>query len=354
LNRNRIIPIDAGGRLTGKIGAFGVGVMNIQAGDEAVSNTPATNFTVVRLKRDILRRSTIGAMFTNRNNSSVVAGGSNQAFGVDAAMGFYQNVALGGYYARTETTDLQGDTESYQGKFDWSPDRYGLNAEVLKVGKAFNPEVGFLRRSDFTRSYGSARFSPRPKSSTLVRKYTSQASYEYYENGAGDVESRQATGRLNIEFNNSDLFNIEANANYDLLVTPFAPAPGHVIPVGGLSLQRCVDVLQHGAAAPAVGQHRRAAGRVLQRHDPIADLLAGPLRDPEAVLGRAAHLDQSRRAAVERVHDAPVRRPHRLRLQPAHVRERAAAVQLSRSHLQQQRAFSLGIPARKRVFRGLD
>jgi hypothetical protein len=58
LNRNRIIPIDAGGRLTGKIGAFGVGVMNIQAGDEDVSRTPPTNFTVVRLKRDILRRST--------------------------------------------------------------------------------------------------------------------------------------------------------------------------------------------------------------------------------------------------------------------------------------------------------
>ena len=32
--------------------------------------------------------------------------GSNQAYGVDAAFGFYQNVALGGYYARTETTNL--------------------------------------------------------------------------------------------------------------------------------------------------------------------------------------------------------------------------------------------------------
>ena len=65
------MPIDAGGRLTGKVGAFGVGVMNIQAGDEEVSRTPSTNFTVVRLKRDILRRSTIGAMFTNRNESTV-------------------------------------------------------------------------------------------------------------------------------------------------------------------------------------------------------------------------------------------------------------------------------------------
>jgi hypothetical protein len=282
LNRNRIIPIDAGGRLTGKIGAFGVGVMNIQAGDEPVSKTPATNFTVVRLKRDILRRSTIGAMFTNRNHSSVVAGGSNQAFGVDAALGFYQNVALGGYYARTETTDLQGDTESYQGKFDWSPDRYGVNAEVLKVGKAFNPEVGFLRRSDFTRSYGSARFSPRPKASQLVRKYTSQASYEYYENGAGDVESRQATGRLNIEFNNSDLFNIEANANYDLLLAPFAPAPGHAIPVGGYHYN---DV----SLSYSMGQQRRLSGNIGVQ---LGEYYNGTIRSLTFSQGRYAILKQ--------------------------------------------------------------
>ena len=50
---------------------------------------------------------------------------------------------------------------------------------------------------------------------------------------AGDVESRQASGRFNVEFNNSDVFNVEANANYDLLLVPFSPAPGRPIPVGG-------------------------------------------------------------------------------------------------------------------------
>jgi hypothetical protein len=117
------------GGLTGKVGAFGVGVMNIQAGDEAVSKSPATNFTVVRVKRDILRRSSIGAMLTNRNQSTVTAGGTNQGYGVDAALGFYQNVAIGAYYARTATTDVKGDNESYQGKFDWAPDRYGVSGE---------------------------------------------------------------------------------------------------------------------------------------------------------------------------------------------------------------------------------
>jgi hypothetical protein len=120
-------------------------------------------------------------------------------------------------------------------------------------GEGVQPEVGFLRRTDFTRSFGSARFSPRPKSSRYVRKYTSQASYEYYENGAGDVESRQATGRFNVELNNSDSFNIDANANYDLLLTPFSPAAGHVIPVGGYHYN---DVLM----SYNMGQQRRLSG----------------------------------------------------------------------------------------------
>lgn len=255
LNRGRVVPIDVGGRLTGKVGAFGVGVMNIQSGDESVSRSPGTNFTVLRVKRDILRRSAIGGMFTNRNKLSSNLPGDNRAFGVDAAFGFYQNIALGGYYARTETTNLPGDNESYLAKGGWEPDRYGLTAEHLKVGRAFNPEVGFLRRTDFTRSYGSARFSPRPTSSTLVRKYTSQVSYEYYENGAGDVESRQATGSVNVELNNSDTFNVEANASYDLLVTPFSPAPGHPIPVGGYHYNDVVVRYN-------MGQQRRLSGNV--------------------------------------------------------------------------------------------
>jgi len=282
LNRGRVVPIDVGGRLTGKVGAFGVGIMNIRAGDEEVSASPATNFTVVRIKRDILRRSTIGAIFTNRTKLTSNLPGDNQAFGVDAALGFYQNVAVAGYYARTETTNLAGDNESYQARASWEPDRYGLSAEHLKVGKAFNPEVGFLRRSDFTRSYASARFSPRPKNSKRVRKFTSQVNYEYYENGAGAVESRQATGRFNVEFNNSDTFNVEANANYDLLVAPFSPAPGHPIPVGGYNYN---DVsLRYN-----MGQQRRFSGNVGVQ---LGEYYNGTIRSVTFSQGRYAILKQ--------------------------------------------------------------
>jgi hypothetical protein len=256
LNANRVIPITAGGRLTGKVGAYGVGIMNIQADDEDLSGTPDTNFTVVRVKRDILRRSTIGAMFTNRSASAApTRQGSNQAYGVDAAFSFYQNISMGAYWAKTETPTLEGEDDSYQARFDYTADRYGASVQQLKVGDNFNPEVGFLRRDNFRRSFASLRFSPRPAKSRLVRKYSYEGQIEYVDNLGGFLESRQQTGKFNIEFNNSDRFNVDVNKNFDYLFLPFSPVRGVVIPVGGYDYNDAVISYNFG-------QQRRLSGNV--------------------------------------------------------------------------------------------
>jgi hypothetical protein len=254
LNRNRVIPITAGGRLTGKVGAFGIGVMNIQTDDEELSGTPDTNFTVLRVKRDILRRSTIGAMFTNRS-MTVNENGSNQAFGVDAAFSFYQNVNFGAYYARTDTPGLEGDDDSYQAKFDYGADRYGARVEYLKVGDNFNPEIGFVRRDNFKRSSAQLRFSPRPRNIRGVRKLTYEGTLDYIESGAGVLETRQQNGRFDIEFENSDRFNVEANRNYEFLALPFQVSRSIFIPVGGYTF----NDMQVGYN---FGSQRRLSGNV--------------------------------------------------------------------------------------------
>jgi hypothetical protein len=169
-------------------------------------------------------------------------------------LSFFQNVSMGGYYARTETDGLRGDPESYQAKFDYVPDRYGVRLEYLKIGDAFNPEVGFVRRADMRRSFALARFSPRPESLTAIRKFTWEASLEYILNGAGALETRQQTGRFNTEFENSDQFTIEANRNYELLITPFLVGPLVVAPGG----YRFSDV----QISYQLGQQRRVNGTI--------------------------------------------------------------------------------------------
>ena len=258
LNRGRVIPIRAGGRVTGKAGAFTVGALNIEAGDDpgagAIPATAATNFTALRVKRDILRRSTIGAIFTNRS-VSVAGAGANRAYGADAALSFFDNITAGGYYARTDTPGAGPDTASYQGRFYYDADRYGARVDYMKVGKDFNPEVGFLRRLDFKRGAADLRFSPRAKARGPIRQYTYDINSEYIENNAGHVESKSTTGRFGLEFTNSDQVTLDVNANYEGLLRPFSVATGVVLPAGGYSFN---DVSVRYQA----GQQRRASGSV--------------------------------------------------------------------------------------------
>ena len=80
LSQGLEVPIVAGGRLTGRAGAFTLGLLNIQTDDEPTADALSTNFSVFRIKRDLLRRSSVGAILTNRSvSTSSPVPGSNQA-----------------------------------------------------------------------------------------------------------------------------------------------------------------------------------------------------------------------------------------------------------------------------------
>ena len=49
LDGRQEVPMDVGGRLTGRLGRFSIGVMNIQTGDVADIGAQSTNFTVARV-----------------------------------------------------------------------------------------------------------------------------------------------------------------------------------------------------------------------------------------------------------------------------------------------------------------
>jgi hypothetical protein len=252
LNRGRPVPIDVGGRLTGKAGGFGLGLMNLQAGGEETTATPATNFTVLRAKRDVLGRSSIGALFSNRSRASV-GDGASQTYGVDATFSFFQNINFTGYYARTKLPGVDRDDDSYQARFDYSGDTYGARLDYLAVGDNFVPDVGFVRRDNFNRTFGTLRYSPRPTRIRSIRQLTWEASGEYFENGSGQVESRLQSGAFTIERENSDFVSVQVNANYELLVRPFAIAPGVVIAPGGYDFANVTT-------GYTFGQQRRMSG----------------------------------------------------------------------------------------------
>ena len=233
LQEGAVVPITGGGRVTGKVGAFDVGALNIHAGEEPNAEVEPTNFTVVRVKRDILRRSALGALVTNRS-VSLGGGGSSQTWGADGTFSFYENVNAVAYAARTRTPGRTGRDWSYQGQLNYNGDLYGFRAEHLTVEDNFRPEVGFWRRENFRRSFGAGRFSPRPASIEAIRQFRLEGSFDYVETAdTGTVETRQAQLAFLTEFENSDRIGVSAAENYEFLVEPFEPGRDVVLPVGG-------------------------------------------------------------------------------------------------------------------------
>ena len=230
------VPIVAGGRVTGKAGPFSVGFLQIRTDAEPAAAAVQTDFSVIRLKRDILRRSTIGVIATRRG-PAIDGGKENYAFGVDASFSFFQNLNINSYFAHTDTPGFSGRDDSYRVQLDYAGDRYGLQLERLAVGENFKPEVGFVRRSDMIRNFAQGRFSPRPKSMPSIRKFGYEATVDYITNWDGRLETREVQGQFRIEFQSGDEFNVEASDFYEFLDEPFEIADDVTIPGGGYSFR---------------------------------------------------------------------------------------------------------------------
>ena len=256
LSDGQSVPVIAGARVTGKTGPFDVALLNIQTADKPSAGATATNFSAIRLKRDVLRRSSIGLIATERLPSAG-GGASNLAVGADASLRVSDDVTIIGYYARTSSAKRTGDNSSYRGRFNYAADRYGLAFEHLLVGDQFDPAIGFVRREGIRRNTATARFSPRLRQSPQIRKLTWQSTIDYV---TGDhtptVENRSVDGSFGLEFHNGDQAIMRYSHDYELLPFDFAVAPGVIVPAGGYNSDEF-------SLSYTLSQQRKLSGRLV-------------------------------------------------------------------------------------------
>jgi hypothetical protein len=252
LNQGLEVPLRGGGRLVGQLGRFSIGAINLQSGRDEQAAAEPTNFTVVRLKRDILRRSSLGLIYTGRTIDQQ-GGDGTQAYGLDADFGFFANLSMGAYWAQSTAAGASGDGDSYRGYFNYNGDRYGAQLERLVIDPGFNPQVGFVRRADVRKTSGLLRFSPRPRRWRKVRKFSYTGSYSRIDNHQGRRETEFWEGEFGTELQNGDTFEVAVSGNYEFLARPFTITPGVVIPVGGYDTNSARAGYNFGRQRPISG-----------------------------------------------------------------------------------------------------
>jgi hypothetical protein len=232
LESGRQIPIVAGGQLTGRVGDYSVGVINMQTKADTEQNVPATNFTVARVQRDILRRSSIGAIVTTRSDT-VGGHGSASAYGIDAAFAFYENLEFQAYFAKTQNPGVSGSDTSYRARMEYDSDLWGVTVNQLGIGANFDPAIGFARRSNINQTFVQVNYNPRPRGIDSIRQFEFQGQASYTENGTRQVERRDYEGQFQIQLENGDRFQVQYTDGYELVPFNFQVADGVDIPVGG-------------------------------------------------------------------------------------------------------------------------
>ena len=193
------LPIDirGGGRLSGKIGGWNVGVLNIQADD--VENATgdligaANNFSVLRVQREV-GRSSYGAIFVNRQGTGSLAPSDdyNRAYGLDANIQISGSQRVSGFLARTDSGGAQSAFGSdYAGRafYNFTNNLWQISGGYSQVGKTFNPEVGFLPRRGYRRPEFRAFFQPQPKKIAWIRRIAPHVSYNSYYDFDGELQT---------------------------------------------------------------------------------------------------------------------------------------------------------------------
>jgi hypothetical protein len=256
------------------VGRTTIGALDIQSREHAQAFAESTNFSALRVKRDILRKSSIGILATHRSRAQT-GGGSNTAYGADGTFAFFNNLYINTYWAKTDSRTPGRSDESYRAQLDYAADRYGLQLEHLRIGDAFNPEVGFVRRSDIRKTLALGRFSPRLLRHKTIRKLSWSGSLGYYETGSGQLDTRDTDVSFGIDFQNSDRFTVSGNQTYEFIPQPFRIAAGVTVPVGGYDYSSVRAAYQFGQQRPLFGTLAAEQGSFYNGHKTTVGLSGG-------------------------------------------------------------------------------
>ncbi len=234
-DRLHTIPVLGGAKLSGRLGGMNVGFLNLTAdeltyrdrdGEERFE--PQTNYTVVRLKKDVLKRSSVGLMWLNKEARG---GADNSGAGIDWDFGLGKHLRSGGFVARTSTPGTEGDDWAGIADVVWESERFFGKASYSDIGDDFNPEMGFFTRLGVRELRGYVGPVFRPKLGSLRGIWVSDE-YVRVTDQDGNLETEHNRLYVDVVWNNWVAVSLKVFDETEVLVQPFEIHPGVVLAPG--------------------------------------------------------------------------------------------------------------------------
>jgi len=233
------VDIDAGAKMTGRVGQWNVGALAVQQGDSA--GLDGQSVFVGRAAVNVLSESSVGGIFTHGDPNSETG---NALAGMDFR---YQNTRFSdrytlrgnAWYQQTDTDNLIGDDKAYgvDVNMDTQGDGFGGSAGYTYVGEDFNPTLGFANLR------GAESYSLMGRFRRFFRDSPTWRTFNMF--GRFDQDRDLETGKLisetlftrfiNLNTHRGDQIGIGISRSREGLFRDFEISPGVIIPAGKYS-----------------------------------------------------------------------------------------------------------------------
>ncbi len=228
------VPLDVGGKVTGRVGGTSVAGLVLHTGDveELVG---ASTMAAFRVRQNVLEESTVGLIGTFGDPTG--AGGS---YLVGADLMYHtsrfngsKTFQAGAWGLTTDREGLEGDRTAFGASVAYPNDVWNLQLTGIRVGDGFDPAMGFVPRTGFWKASFNGEFTAYPASLPWLRSMVHEWRPTVYWSLDGKWESyRLFHAPINWQMESGDRVEINVNPEGERLVEPFEIADGVVIQPG--------------------------------------------------------------------------------------------------------------------------
>lgn len=241
------LDLEAGGKLTGRIGRFNIGALAVKQGGnagevpEGGTLVDGSNLFVGRVSANVLQQSTIGGIMTYGNPRGEL---DNKLIGMDfnyLNTRSFKNITFDSqiWYQKSDTEGATGDQSAWGIKVR-SPNESGWlgKYEYNSIGESFLPALGFVNRTGIDKNEAGIGYNWRFGSESTIRSIESFVEWQRFTNTAGDVETEILDASIaNFENQTGDELGFYVIDNREVLAEPFEVADGVIIPIGDYSFR---------------------------------------------------------------------------------------------------------------------
>ena len=228
------VPLIAGAKINGRIAGTNFGGLVIGTGDKSGVVDQRTRMAVARVKQNLWRESYVGALVTAGDplgRSGSWLAGADFTYQTTAFLGD-KNFTTSMWALATGRDDLRGDTAAYAFKIDYPNDEWDWRVWYRRVGRDFDPSLGFVPRRAV--QFWNPSFMHRPR---FARGLVQQLSYGWNPYIWTDLSGRWETYDTQVTvsdwlFRSGDRVRVLISPAGDRPLAPFEISPGVVIPPG--------------------------------------------------------------------------------------------------------------------------